>query len=166
MPSPRPELLEFSSVRELFLHFQRLFLNGNQSHQISSACGHTVKVFDHHFFHMVKLGHPQKPKPLLMSTEKSLILTTESGFGPYTYDRQRAIYMESAFRCLTTPDEVWEDTTLKSARWIYIKEFDAKPYCHTIFLVGRREEGLVPVTSFPAKRRDARKWCRGVKIHP
>jgi hypothetical protein len=166
MPCQRPPLIEFSSLRELYLHFERVFLHGAESHTIVSDCGHVLKIFDHHFFHMVKLDHPHKPKPLLMSAEKNLLLDTNVGFGSFTYDRQRAIYLESAALCLRTPDEVWEDVALKTARWIYIKEFDTKPYCHTVFLVGERSEGPVPVTSFPAKARDARKWRRGVRIYP
>lgn len=115
---------------------------------------------------MVKLDDPAKPKPLLMKNEKELILATDSGFGSYTYDRQRAIYLESAMLCLTEPDEVWEDTKLKTAKWVYIKEFDSSPYSQTILLVGEREEGRVPVTSFAGKTRDARKWRKGNKIYP
>ncbi len=68
--------------------------------------------------------------------------------------------------CLRKPDEVWEDASLSTARWIYIKHFAAKPYCCSIFLVGQRKEGAVPITSFPGKARDARKWKRGTQIYP
>lgn len=163
----RPDLLEFTSLCELYRHFERLFLNDNQSSYVFvSACGHTVRVFDHHFFHIVKLDDPAKRKPLLMAKEKATILATTSGFGVYTYDRQRAIYLASAVVCLTCPDEVWEDPSLQTAKWIYIKQFDASPYAFTIFLVAERDGGLVPVTSFPGTNRDARRWRRGVKIYP
>lgn len=162
----RPELLEFASVCELYKHFERIFLNGNAACNVVSACGHNLRIYDHHFFHFVKLDDPKKPRPLLMANEKPIILAITDGFGPYGYDRQRAIYLESAMLCLKRPDEVWEDVNLNSSRWVYLKHFDATPYSSTVLLVGERDEGCVPVTSFPAKRRDARKWRRGVKIYP
>lgn len=162
MKKSRPPLIHFSSVCELYRHFERLFLGGNStSHTLESTCGHKITVFDHHFFHVVKLDHPEKSKPLLMSNEKTTILATQNGFGPYSHDRQRAIYLESAVHCLCSPDEVWDDPTLDSARWIYITEYDTSPYSHTILLVGERGEDPVVVTSFPAKRRNAQKWRRG-----
>lgn len=166
MKHPRPDLLQFSSIQELYLHFERIFLIGGQTREATSVCGHVIKIFDHHFFHLVKLDDPSKPKPLLMASEKGTILSTTTGFGSYTYDKQRAIYLESAMVCLISPDEVWEDTTLESAKWIYIKLFDAAPYSFTILLIGERKDSLVPVTSFPGKLRDARKWRRGVQIYP
>jgi hypothetical protein len=166
MKPNRPALLEFSSVRELFLHFERILLGGGISREIISACGHSIRVFDHHFFHMVKLDDPSKTKPLLMANEKDIILATADGFASYAYDRQRAIYLESAMTCLALPDEVWEDETLASAKWIYIKEFNTSPYSFTIALVGEREESYVPVTSFPGKNRDAKRWRRGRQIYP
>lgn len=133
---------------------------------VISSCGHEIQIFDHHFFHFVKLEHPDKPQPLLMVREKQTILTTTSGFAPYSYDKQRAIYLESAGMCLRYPDEVWLDENLTTGKWIYLKEFDQQPYCFTVFLLAERKGGVVPVTSFPAKKRDARKWRRGVKIYP
>ncbi len=167
MKPKRPDLLEFSSLSELYGHFEQIFLDGNpSSNELVSACGHTVKVFDHHFFHMVKLEHPDKPRPLLMANEKETIIATTPGFGTYTYDNQRAIYLASAALCLAHPYEVWEDPSLNTAKWIYIKQFDASPYAYTILLVGERDGGVVPVTSFPGKERDARNWRRGVQIYP
>lgn len=163
----RPDLLEFSSISELYRYFERFFLNGNpSSYEFVSVCGHAVTIFDHHFFHVVKLDHPQKSKPLLMANEKAEILATTSGFGEYTYDRQRAIYLASAADCFVYPDEVWEDSSLNIAKWVYIKQFDTHPYAFTILLAGERVGGVVPVTSFPAKNRDARKWRRGIQIYP
>jgi len=102
-----------------------------------------------------------------MVDEKASILSAVTGFGAYTYDKQRSLYLESAMICLAYPDEVWEDPTLDSAKWVYLKYFDTKPYSCTIMLVGEREgKGPVPITSFPGKDRDARKWRRGVKIYP
>lgn len=165
MKPHRPALLKFAGVRELYLHFERIFLKTAVCGEIQSTCGHTLMVFDHHFFHMVKLTYPGKLK-LFMSNEKAFILDIPNGFGPYTYENQRAIYLESAKHCLSEPDEVWEDETLDTAKWIYIKEFSSTPYSCTIALVGRRGEDIVPVTSFPGKKRDARKWRKGRQIYP
>lgn len=114
---------------------------------------------------MVKLEHPAKEKPLLMTNEKEAILAIDEGFGSYGHERQRAVYLESAFRCLYSPDEVWEDLTLSSARWVYISEYDTTPYTHTVVLVGERSLDHVLITSFPAKRRNAQKWRRGKLIY-
>jgi len=167
MKSTRPALLQFSSLAELYSHFDRIFLNGGTSRELTSICGHVINIFDHHFFHLVKLDDVSKPKPLKMADEKAIILSTVIGFGPYTYDKQRALYLESAMACLARPDEVWENPTLDSAKWVYLKYFDTKPYSCTIMLVGEREgKGPVPITSFPGKDRDARKKGCGVKIYP
>jgi hypothetical protein len=157
MKPKRPALLQYSGVRELYLHFERIFLDGGAARELQSACGHALKIFDHHFFHMVKLDDPAKPKPLLMANERNTILTTNEGFGPYAHDKQRAIYLEPAMVCLVDPDEVWEDPSLHTAKWIYVKQFDAKPYSCTIFLIGARADGLVPITSFGGKGKDWRK---------
>lgn len=125
MSCPRPDLLTYGCLRDLYLGFEELFLGnaGSTTNVLESRCGHVIYVFDHHFFHMVKLDHPTKPKPLLMGEEKQIILATVDGFGPYTHDKQRAIYLPAAALTLTEPDEVWEDSTLKTADWVYIKEF-------------------------------------------
>jgi hypothetical protein len=59
MKPDRPPLIQFSGVRELFLHFERIFLEDGNSKEINALCGHYVRTYDHHFFHMVKLlrGH-------------------------------------------------------------------------------------------------------------
>jgi hypothetical protein len=125
-----------------------------------------VAIFDHNFFHLVKLDDPTKPKPLLMAAEKAIIMATNDGFGPYSYEPQRALNLESAMACLANPDEVWDNPTLKTAKWVYIKHFETKPYSCTILLVAERRGGPVPNTSFPGKARDARKWGMGTKIYP
>jgi len=166
MIKPRPQLIQYASACELYRHFERIFLGGNQtSHHVDSTCGHRIRIYDHHFFHMVKLDHGEKPKPMLMATEKEAVLATQEGFGLYGHDKQRAVYLESAFHCLRSPDEVWDDPTLSSARWIYISEYDTAPYTHTVVLVGERSEDQVLITSFPAKSRNAKKWRRGRLIY-
>ena len=166
MSCKRPDLLTYDSMRGLYLAFQELFLGENTTQtEIRSACGHDIRIFDHHFFHLVKLDEASRPKPLLMRDEKAAILGLEEGFGTYTHDRQRAIYLRSAIMTLRDPDEVWEDDSLSSARWVYLKEFDSTPYNYTILLIGIRADGeyLVPVTSFAGKPRDAKRWRRGRK---
>ncbi len=162
----RPDFIEYSCLRDLYLVFEQLFLQDSIGGTVTSCCGHEIKVFDHHFFHFVKLEHSDKPRPLLMAYEKSEILSTTAGFGSYSHDRQRAVYLASARICLESPDEVWLDESLVTAKWVYLKEFDARPYSFTVLLIAERPESLVPVTSFPAKKRDARKWRRGIRIYP
>ena len=164
----RPRLIQFTSISELYAHFERIFLEETErtSRQVKSSCGHSITIFDHHFFHLVKLDDDAKAKPLLMANEKAVIMATNQGFGNYKYDMQRAIYLESAMSCLLDPDEVWENPELKTAKWVYIKHFETKPYTCTILLVAERAEGPVPNTSFPGKPRDARKWGQGKKIYP
>ncbi len=165
---PRPALLEFSSLAELYQHYERLFLGGNEkSHTFTTACGHTTRIFDHNFFHMVKLKDPARPgQTLLMAIEKENILATTEGFGKYTHEKQRAIYLASALECFLQPDEVWEDPTLNSATWIYIREYDTDPYVFTVLLVGGPADGVAPVTSFPCLWRQIKKWRRGKRIWP
>ena len=169
MPCARPALLEYRSVRDLYLAFQDIFLGGAENHaDVQSTCGHTIRVFDHNFFHLVKLDDPNKPKPLLMEQEKSVMLSTAEGFGPYTHEPQRAIYLRSAAITMAEPDEVWDDDSLNTADWSYIKEFDTSPYTHTIlFVAHRREEShIVPVTSYAGRPREARRRRRGIRIYP
>jgi len=164
MPADRPPLLLYQSLRELYLYYEATFLCGRSSNSFVSPCDHVITFFDHHFFHLVKLGHPASIKPLRMDREKPAILAADKNFAEYTHDRQRAIYLASALLCIREPDEVWLNGELKSAKWAYLKRFTAKPYSLTVFLIGERLEGLVPITSFPCRARDARKWARGTKI--
>lgn len=103
-----------------------------------------------------------------MAEEKPVILGIADGFGPYVHDAQRAIYLRSAVATLSEPDEVWEDDSLTTADWVYIKEFSTTPYTHTImFVAERHEEGhIVPATSYAATPRRARKRRNGTRIYP
>lgn len=169
MPATRPDLIDFSSVAELYRHYERLFLHGNdKSHTFPLGCDHVAKVFDHNFFHMVKLKDPEKlaDEKLLMSVEKEIILATTDGFGKYTYDRQRAIYLASARDCFLNPNEVWKDQDLETADWIYIKEYDTRPYRFTVLLTAGPKKGVAPVTSFPVRAGQIKKWRRGTKVWP
>lgn len=168
-PPPRPALLKYGGVRELYLAFQEIFLCGGDSFaDVTSTCGHTLRIFDHNFFHLVKLDDRNKPKPLLMEQEKPIILSIADGFGPYTHDPQRAIYLRSAAATMIEPDEVWNDDSLLTAHWSYIKEFDTTPYTHTILFVAHRREThhIVPATSYAGRPREARRRRRGIRIYP
>ena len=135
MPCARPALLEYRSVRDLYLAFQNIFLGGATGpipNIVMSPCGHEIHIYDHHFFHMVKLEDLNKPKAtLLMAEEMPTILGADTGFGPYTHDKQRALHLPVAALTLSEPDEIWENPELTSAKWVYFKEFNQKPYTHS-----------------------------------
>jgi phage-Barnase-EndoU-ColicinE5/D-RelE like nuclease2 len=152
-------------MRDLYLAFEAIFLAQDNIH---SACGHSIQVFDHHFFHMASIAVPGKEK-LFMHEEKETILATCTGFGKYivAIGGTRARHLASAFETLLAPDEVWENNPkAKSAKWVYIKEFSSLPYPFSICLVTERAERklVVPVSSFPCKRSDIKKWRQGITI--
>jgi hypothetical protein len=165
MNSPRPAALVFSSLAELYSHFESLFLSGKEvSNQLTSDSGLTLTIFDHNFFHMVKLTRPNRQK-LFMKEQKALLRAQTDGFGEYQYDRQRAIHLPAARQTLEHPDEVYEEA-LRSASYVFIKEYSEAPYPFTVVLTAKREGSLiVPVTSFPCRRRDIRKWRKGRLIY-
>lgn len=100
-----------------------------------------------------------------MKEEKALLRAQTSGCGPYEYDRQRAIHLQAAKDTLQHPDEVYE-VQLRSASHVFIKTYEELPYPFTVVLVARREgKLLVPVTSFPCRRRDVKKWRKGRLIY-
>lgn len=149
----RPRGWEFESIAELYRLFQGLFLNAEG--YLESKCGHRISVFDHHFFHMC--GVTRDKARLFMPEEKEQILALATGFGEYelAHGGSRARDLPSAHATLLDPDEVWtENPTTNSAEWIYVKEFDSKPYPFTVALLMRRpdENGIiVPVSSFAAR---------------
>ena len=161
----RPAPLRFTSLAELYALFEDIFLVENEvSSQLVSDSGFAMTVFDHNFFHMVKLTHPRKPK-LFMKEEKALLRAHTQGFGEYEFDRQRAIHLPAAKETLEHPDEVYE-AELRTAAFVFIKEYAEVPYPFTTVLTARREGSLVvPVTSFPCRRRDVRKWRKGRLIY-
>ena len=168
MPPPRPSPLNYGGVRELYLAFREVFCFGAGTYsEIASTCGHKLCVFDHNFFHLVKLDDPLKPKPLQMADEEKIILRTRDGFGPYIHDPYRARYLRSALLTLLEPDEVWRDPSLQTADWAYIKAFD-DAIQYTMFYVARRRKPrrLVPATSFYGDEGDANRKRKGTKIYP
>jgi hypothetical protein len=168
--SPRPASLKHSSIGELFDQFSDLFLAGTKS-LIVSPCGHKIYCFEHHFFHMAGIVVEGIPE-LTMPKERATILATREGFAHYELREKgsRARHLPSARATLESPDEVWEDNPkVESAKWVYIKEFDGKPYEFSVALVGVWEANStipVPFSSFPVERKNAKKWRQGKKIYP
>jgi hypothetical protein len=107
---------------------------------------------------------------LFMRDEKKVILGTGVGFAQYIlgHGGSRARHLQAARETLCAPDEVWEDNPKANSRWVYIKEYDSVPYPFSIALVTERTEEsiIVPVSSFPCKKGDVKKWRNGRKIYP
>jgi hypothetical protein len=109
---------------------------------------------------------------LTMPQERATILETTDGFAHYELRERgsRARHLPSARLTLEAPDEVWSDNPkVSSAKWVYIKEFDSKPYAFSVALVGVWEANSsipVPFSSFPVQRKHIKKWRRGTKIYP
>lgn len=105
-----------------------------------------------------------------MRNEKEVILATLDGFSNYTigHGGSRAKNLRSAYETLTAPDEVWENNPKTHSRWVYVKEYATAPYHFSIAMVTYREGQsiVVPVTSFPCKKGDVKKWRCGDKIYP
>jgi hypothetical protein len=112
---------------------------------------------------------------LSIQKERSVILATTNGFGHYELRESgsRARHLLSARETLDHPDEVWQDNPrATSAKWVYVKEFDSKPYRFSVALVGiwtPREgssEIYVPLSSFQVDKTGIKKWKQSVKIYP
>jgi len=109
---------------------------------------------------------------LSMPHERETILETADGFAHYELREggSRARHLRSARETLENPDEVWvENPSVLSAKWVYIKEYDSKPYPFSIALVGEWEANstiIVPFSSFPCEKRGVKKWRQTKKIHP
>jgi hypothetical protein len=107
-----------------------------------------------------------------MKAEKATILGTHVGFAHYEIIEggSRGRHLRSAYETLTDPDEVWEDNPrAKTAKWVYLREYDSKPYPFSVALIGdshTRSTIIVPFSSFPVERRNIKKWRQGTRIHP
>lgn len=162
----RPPNVEYTCMSGLFQAFEEIFLSSNG--KIDSCCGHSVLTFDHHFFHLAAVT-VSGVETLFMRDEKEKIRSLTDGFGLYEVDDPRARHLRSAYATLSSPDEVWENSPKVRVKWIYVKEFDSKPYQFSIALVTERPaEGniIVPVSSFPCKKSDIKKWRSGTLIYP
>ena len=168
-PPIRPACCPFSNMAELFATFDSLLVEVDWS--ISSSCGHKILLFDHHFFHLASVSRPPE-SVLSMPGERNEILSTVDSMGRYQLGHRgsRARNLPSAMETMKYPDEVWVDNPIvETAKWVYVKQFDSKPYPYTIAHIGERpcEGGIVvPFSSFPCKSKDLRKWRQGVCMHP
>jgi hypothetical protein len=162
----RPKPLSITSARDLYLHFQKIFLNNSpRKNTIVSDCGDRITILDYHFFHMVKLQIEDKQK-LVISEEKELILACTIGFGKYKYEPTRARHLPAAMVTLKSPDWIYRPPHLASADRVFIKEFDDLPFPYTIMLVGKRKPDILyPVTSFSHKRSGIGKWMKGELLY-
>lgn len=170
LKSPRPQALEYSSIRGLYDQFAEIFLEDRKS-LILSPCGHKIYCFEHHFFHMAGIVVEGIEK-LSMPQERDKILKTTEGFAHYELREggSRARHLRSARETLESPDEVWEQNPRAvSAKWVYVKEYDSKPYSFSIALVGEWQTNstiVVPLSSFPCHRKNVKKWRQSKRIYP
>jgi hypothetical protein len=166
----RPASLEFASISELFRKFDELFLEDKKSLTVS-PCGHRIYCFEHHFFHMSGVVVDGIDE-LSIQDERDTILATIDGFGRYELREggSRARHLPSARVTIENPDEVWEDNPkVVSAKWVYIKEFDSKPYPFSVALIGvwrANSSIIVPFSSFQVEKKNIRKWRAGNRIYP
>ena len=155
-------------MADLYQLFEGLFLGTGGV--LESLCGHTVLIFDHHFFHLAAVT--RGAERLFMVNEKAEIIRTVEGLGLYTLGQQgsRARHLPSAKVSILDPDEVWEDNPkATNAKWVYVKGFDSAPYPYTVSLLTSRSEQngiIVPVSSFPCRKAEVRKWRQGTLIYP
>jgi hypothetical protein len=168
-PPKRPNAWRYTSIAELYGLYENLFLGTGG--KLDSACGHSVSVFDHHFFHMAGITVANAGR-LFMPDEKDEIRATTTGFGKYSlaHSGSRARDLPSAYATLVSPDEVWMDNPLTEiAKWVYVKEFDSKPYSFTMALLTPRpdENGIiVPVSSFCCRKNRIKVWRQSTRIYP
>lgn len=166
-PPKRPPHCDFDCLSSLYERYEELFLCV-EAHPVPWH-GQPILVFDHHFFHLAALRADGMDKSFMLR-EKEGIRATVEGFGKFTLDQggARARSLPSAKVTMLDPDEVWErNPKCISAKWVCVKEFDSRPYPYTVaLLVDRPEEGgiIVPVSSFPCRRGDVRKWQGGTLI--
>lgn len=169
-PPQRPPRVECDSIAALYRRFQEIFLDGHRS-LVVSPCGHQIYCFEHHFFHMAGVIVEGVPE-LTMPNERETILKTIEGFAHYDLrdHGSRARHLSSARVTLEAPDEVWtENPKVESARWVYIKEFDSKPYQFSVALVGVWEANSsipVPFSSFAVEKGQIKKWRASRRIFP
>jgi hypothetical protein len=164
----RPPKIDYDSISGLYQQYVEIFLIEGRN-PLVSPCGHEIVFFDHHFFHMAGITVAGKEK-LFMREEKGRILETIDGFGEYRigHGGSRAKHFHSTYDTLASPAEIWEDNPKAKARWVYVKEYDSLPYQFSVVMVTTRPEAslIVPVTGFPCKRKDVKKWRQGNRIHP
>jgi hypothetical protein len=167
-PSKRPQGLQLASLHQLYVDFERLFLASQpRERYFESPCCHQLAVFDHNFFHFVKLWHPTRgvemgngEKKFRAAEELPRVRSQIAGFGSYTVDRARAQYLPSAHATFMWPDGILELRSPQPDRatHVFYREFDHAAAPFTAVLVKREDGRFVPVTSFPCDKRKMRNW--------
>lgn len=162
----RPKALELISLAALFQEFSTSFLGGNQEkHQFTIASGHVVDVFDHNFFHLVKLSHSERGQKFHIRSERPRILAQTVGFGDYAVEQTRAAYLPAAFDTLCDPDQIVEHPELDTATHVLCKQYHNGGVTPTTIVMVKLQKGVfIPVTSFAVKNRKAKQWCRDGQI--
>jgi hypothetical protein len=122
-------------------------------------------VFDHSFFHLVKLSHSTRGTPrqdggrkFKAREEIPLILAEQGGFGLYSIDPFRAPYLPAAHQTFLWPEAIVERTDLESATHVFYREYSHPKVPFTVTLVKRENDRFVPVTSFACDKRKIRRW--------
>jgi hypothetical protein len=168
--STRPSKVDYLSSRDVYLQFGEIFLRDKKS-LINNPRGHKIYCFEHHVFHMAGIV-VEGVEELRIQNERDTILATHEGFAHYELREggSRARHLRSARETLERPDEVWaENPRVTSAKWVYIKEYDSKPYAFSVALVGEWEANstiIVPFSSFPCEKKNVKKWRQSKKIYP
>lgn len=166
----RPPALSITSLAQLYRDFERLFLRGAETQcDVRAASGHTIVVYDHNFFHLVKLNEGNR---LHMPDEKPRIRAQTNGFGDYRLAEggRRAQHLPSAFDTLTNPDGVLRRSDLRNATHVFYKKYDHGRYPFTVVLMhqntGPAENPVLTLrTSYPCNKRTGERLCeirRGV----
>jgi hypothetical protein len=79
-PPARPANVNYTSIRELYLHYESIFLLEGKT-PITSPCGHHIVFFDHHFFQMVSIAVDGKGK-LFLRRRRDLLITLSATMAP------------------------------------------------------------------------------------
>ena len=161
-PPKRPPILQCSSISELLLHFEEMFLS--EGGIIQSASGLKIQVLGDHFFHLVGINGLWS-----MPAERAEILATTDGMGKYEMGRNgsRARRLWQARETMLDPDVVSEHSPHAHDRWVFVKEYDDLPNAFTVALVKEREgDGtIIPGTTFPCRKTDIKRWLEGTRIY-
>jgi hypothetical protein len=153
--------LHYQSVAELYGNFVREFVLPSP---IVSACGCRIHCYEHHFVHMVKLFGPSQAK-LDFPTEKPTIMTTIDGFGDYTHEERRGLFLMAALECLRNPDLVVRPKHLKTADRAFLMEIDTPTYPYMVVLV-RNESGHITLcTGHPLRKRHVQEWLEAEVLY-
>jgi hypothetical protein len=101
-----------------------------------------------------------------MSEEKDAILSTRTGFGPFSIDQRRAETLSWILDVIQSPHEIYEYTEKRTADEVFIKEYLKSGSPFKVLLVVREEEYLRPVTSMSVRRPGIKEHRRGKLLWP